>query len=95
MNALLKAHSVNAGENLNFPRFPADFNYEGRLQKVLPFDTNSAKTKIIKNPDQLFCVLLIDADEKINVASISGKPVKSYRIAAHDEVLNGLFGPKE
>ena len=74
LHALLKAHSVNAGENLNFPRFPADFNYEGRLQKVLPFDTNSAKTKSIKNPDQLFCVLLIDADKKTLSPVYRGNP---------------------
>ncbi len=94
LNALLKTHSIDACENLNLSGFPADFNYEGRLQKVRPIDADSAKPKIIKNLDQLFRVLLVDADEKINVSSISGKPVKSYRIATHDDVLNGPLARK-
>jgi len=74
LKALLKTHSIDACENLNFSGFPADLNYEGRLQKVLSFDTDSAKPKIIKNLDQLFRVLLVDADEKIISPVYRGNP---------------------
>ena len=74
LKALLKTHSIDACEKLNFSGFPADLNYEGRLQKVLSFDTDSAKPKIIKNLDQLFRVLLVDADEKIISPVYRGNP---------------------
>ena len=47
----LKTYPVNAGENLDFSRFAANFYDEERLKEVLPFNANSAEPKIIENLD--------------------------------------------
>lgn len=89
--AFIKGHAIDACEDLDFPRFPSDFDDERGFEEILFFNADPAETEFLKDFQQALGVRFADRSKEINTPRVSRKSIKADRVASHDEILNGLF----
>ena len=91
LTAFLERNTVNSSKNLDFSRFAPNFDDKIWLLKISFLDADIAKSEFLKDSQEARGVAFGYRHEKIDISSVTGKPVKRHRIATDYEILNRMF----
>lgn len=84
--AFSKRHSINSGENLDFPWLSSDLDDEILGEKIFLCETNVSESKLPENSHKFPGIIRSNGHEKVDITRIPRESVQTYRISTDDEV---------